>query len=136
MIKLEVKHIREEFRVTKSFTNPQCWATPLTLITRDFAQDRTFTNATYPSTCAFLSLSSAKISKCHKTTIWFIFNRDRFIEENAVPNLEVSNSKLGTTVFSPAPRELFKKTNYCTVTFKVFNVPIWHFEAFTVFMDI
>lgn len=24
---------------------------------------------------------------------WFIFNRDRFIEENEVPNLEAGNSK-------------------------------------------
>lgn len=53
----------------------------------------------------------------------------------ATQNLSV----FGTRVFSPAPRELIKKNqkpNCRTVTLKVLNVPIWHFEAFTVFMDI
>lgn len=38
-IKYQVKHIEEEFRVTKTFTNPQCWATPLISMTQDSAQD-------------------------------------------------------------------------------------------------
>lgn len=30
MIKEKINRVREEFRVTKTFTNPQCWATPST----------------------------------------------------------------------------------------------------------
>lgn len=70
--------------------------------------------------------------------IWFALNRKMFIEETAVPKLKSVTQNLNilrTNSFSPASSELLIK-RYCTVTFKVLNVLVWHFEAFMFFMDI
>lgn len=83
-------------------------------------------------------LCSAKTSKCHKMFFRFTLNRKRFIEEIAVPKLKSATQNLNilrTNSFSPASWELLIK-RHCTVTFKVLNVPVWHFEAFMFFMDI
>lgn len=107
-------------------------------MTLDSAQDWTFTKCHPAMHLCIPSLCSAKISKCHKTLIRFILNRDGFMEENTVLNLKSATQNLiilRSWGLSPATRVVKKKKNCCTMTFevlKVLNVPIWHFKAFRI----